>query len=452
MPPAFKNICSTISDMSHKVIVRILQGTMMALMAITLFFSCKSGRQPASTAKSPAQQAYHTGYDDSTLAGNDLPLLMPYNKIIDPAGAVIRYGDPALENHSLACALDADKQWLAVTDRFGLAFVNPQTFSIQHRLAYADLPEYAGFVHSFSGLTWYTHRDSTFVFCSGVDATTDSSLVLQIYWDGVSASVVRSFSFSAVGGVPLTLPNALAVVREAAKDYLLVALNGNNTLAKIELASGNKVWEAPTGMAPYGVAVSANQAYVTNWGGTVPQKTAQDVAGVPDPYGKILVDPKTGAAASGTVSVISLADGRLIKEIPVGLHPNDIVMNRKGSLAFVANGNSDYISVIDTRTMQVTDTLSVRLFQQGQPYFGDTPNALLLSPDEQILYVANGMDNAIALLQLGRKAGGTTVEESRVTGFIPTEAYPSGLALGNDKHLYVGCSIHIPIYVTFLGT
>ncbi len=410
--------------------------TMLKIMALltlgSLLYSCKTSPGYTSVKSSPQ---YHTGYDDSTLARNNLPLLMPYNKIIDPAGKAIRYGDPARENHTLACAFDANKKWLAVTDRFGLAFINPH-FSIQHRMAYAEQPPYADFVSSFSGLTWYTRHDSTFVFCAGVDVATNSSLVLQVYWDGEKASIVGSFAFPAAGTAPLALPNGLTIVQQDDQDYLLVVLNGNNTLAKIDLASGEKVWEVPTGMVPYGVAANARYAYVTNWGGKVPGPSEREVAGVPDAFGKILIDPATGAAASGTVSVINLADGRMIKEIPVGLHPNDILMNQSGSLAFVANGNSDNVSVIDTQTMTVTDTISVRLFGQDQPYFGDTPNALLLSLDEQTLYVANGMDNAVAVVSLGKLAGGIA-EKSQVTGFIPTEAYPAGLALGSDHQLYV---------------
>ena len=347
------------------------------------------------------REAYRTAYDDSTLARNDLPLLMPYNKIIDPAGKAIRYGDPDRENHTLACAFDTGRKWLAVTDRFGLAFINPQSFSMQHRMVYAEQPQYTAFVNSFSGLTWYTRHDSTFVFCAGVDAATNNSRVLQVYWDGKEASIVRSFAFATIGTAPLALPNGSTIVEENGKDYLLVVLNGNNTLAKLDLVSGKKVWEVPTGMVPYGVAANARHAYVTNWGGSRPENADQQVAGVPDAFGKILIDPATGAAASGTVSVINLSDGHVVKEIPVGLHPNDILMSRSGSRAFVANGNSDNVSVIDTRTMTVTDTISVRLFGQDQPYFGDTPNALLLSRDEQTLFVANGMDNAVAVVSLG---------------------------------------------------
>jgi hypothetical protein len=51
------------------------------------------------------QTNMHISYDDSTLNNRVLPIMMPYNRIIDPAGKVIKFGDPRLENHSLDAKL-----------------------------------------------------------------------------------------------------------------------------------------------------------------------------------------------------------------------------------------------------------------------------------------------------------------------------------------------------------
>ena len=53
---------------------------------------------------------------------------------------------------------------------------------------------------------------------------------------------------------------------------------------------------------------------------------------------------------------------------------------------------------------EVVETISVRLQPEINPFFGDSPNGLCLSADEKILYVANGMDNALAVVHLGKKA------------------------------------------------
>ena len=54
--------------------------------------------------------------------------------------------------------------------------------------------------------------------------------------------------------------------------------------------------------------------------------------------------------------------------------------------------------------MMISETISVRLQPEINPFFGDSPNGLCLSPDGKILYVANGMDNAIAVIELGKNA------------------------------------------------
>jgi hypothetical protein len=65
--------------------------------------SCRSSRVYSSSVIK--DNSYHSSYDDATLTIDNSAILMPYNRFIDPAGTVIRFGNPALENHSLDCAL-----------------------------------------------------------------------------------------------------------------------------------------------------------------------------------------------------------------------------------------------------------------------------------------------------------------------------------------------------------
>jgi len=62
------------------------------------------------------QQQYFTSYEKSTLAGNDLPVLMPYNRWIAPAGDQVYFGDKELENHALDCAISPDGKWVVVRE------------------------------------------------------------------------------------------------------------------------------------------------------------------------------------------------------------------------------------------------------------------------------------------------------------------------------------------------
>jgi YVTN family beta-propeller protein len=244
--------------------------------------------------------------------------------------------------------------------------------------------------------------------------------------DGTSLNdTVDTIPFAPVAPAPLALPNDIAISTEDGVTYLYIVLNGNNQLVKIRIRDKKTIWTATVGMAPYGVVIAGGQAYVTNWAGPAPTD-ARETAGIP--YGKVYIDHRTGGTLPGTVSVVGLNTGEVVAEIPVGLHPNAIITEPDEAFVYVANGNSDSITIINTKTDHVADVISVRLNARYNPYVGDAPNALAIDPTGTTLYVANGMDNAVAVVSLT----GVPV----VKGFIPTEAYPAGLCLTSD-HLYV---------------
>ena len=93
------------------------------------------------------------------------------------------------------------------------------------------------------------------------------------------------------------------------------------------------------------------------------------------------------------------ATGKILKEVVVGLHPNEITSDKKGKFVYITNSNSDNVSVINTTTDEISETISVRLQPEINPFFGDSPNGICLSPNGKTLYVANGMDNALAVIQ-----------------------------------------------------
>src|SRR6185503_10356416 len=94
---------------------------------------------------------------------------------------------------------------------------------------------------------------------------------------------------------------------------------------------------------------------------------------------------------------------------------------------YVANGNADTVTVIDTATDQVTRTITLQPF--AEKVAGIAPTALALSSDGETLYVACGGINAVMVI---KTRTGATV------GSIPTAWYPSGVALSPDgKHLAI---------------
>ena len=206
-------------------------------------------------------------------------------------------------------------------------------------------------------------------------------------------------------------------------DRAAVCLSMNNTLAIINLTTGQIESEIPVGVAPYDVAISPDgkTACVSNWGGrraTPQDKTAKSA-------GTDVVIDNHGSSATGTVSLIDLATNKQIAEIATGLHPADVEISRDGKTLYVANACSDTVSVIDIPSRAVKQSISVRP-DPALP-FGSACNALALSGDEKTLFVANGGNNAVAVVDLA---------SNKTTGFIPTGWYPGGVAT-DGKNLFI---------------
>lgn len=376
----------------------------------------------------------HSAYDDSTLNRHILPVLMPYNRIIDPAGTVISFGDASDENHSMDVRLIPGTRFIAVEDRYGLTIIDTLSKKVTTRWTYKQDPRYGGLTSTYSGLKVVNIDNQTQIYWSAAagKGKDSKSYVFQAIWKDGNISIQNTFNFKAEGESPLALPNDLAINKESSTNYLYVVLNGNNQLVKINLTDNKTVWTRSTGVAPYGLTIAKGKIFLTNWAGPQAIDTLKrETAGVP--YGKAYVDPKTGATVQGTVMVMDLAKGDVIKEITVGLHPNAIINSADEAFVYVANGNSDMVSVISTSSLQNVAAIDVKLNPGKKSYIGDTPNALAINADGTILYVANGLDNAVAMVKLGSKTSLKGTGTNEVKGFIPTEAYPGGLAVDGNN-------------------
>ncbi|WP_338356647.1 bifunctional YncE family protein/alkaline phosphatase family protein [Yeosuana marina] len=409
--------------MKHSIIKTLL-------LCLALYFTaCRTYTKQNVLETSETSKHYST-YDTSNLNGTTLPVLMPYNRVIDPAGKVVSYGNPDLENHSLDIQAIPSTNFLAIEDRYGVAILNSKTNKIVSRWAYQDHPEYKNFMSTYSGIQVLKTNDTTEIFWSADDKKNKIAKVFKAIWDTEKLKIETTFDFKPIDDAPLALPNDLAIHTENGKQFLYVVLNGNNTLEKIDLETKKTVWSVYTGVAPYGITINNDKAFVTNWAGDIPTADSKkETAGVP--YGSAFIDPQTGSTPFGTVSVISINNGQLIKSIPVGSHPNDIIQSNNKQHIYVSNGNTDNVYVINPKTLETEDIISVKIDTGEEGFLGNSPNALAISPDDAYLYVANGMDNALAVVKLRNQ---TT--ESFIEGFIPTEAYPGGLTI-YDNTLFV---------------
>ena len=131
---------------------------------------------------------------------------------------------------------------------------------------------------------------------------------------------------------------------------------------------------------------------------------------------------------AGSIAVVSPKQmGGRVAYIETGRHPTAMLLNKTETRLFVVNSNADTVTVIDTRSDKVVETINVRLAETEQ--IGASPEGLALSEDERTLYVANAHANAVAVVHL---AAGTK-ERSKLLGLIPTGKYPSAVAVVGDK-------------------
>jgi YVTN family beta-propeller protein len=102
-------------------------------------------------------------------------------------------------------------------------------------------------------------------------------------------------------------------------------------------------------------------------------------------------------------------------------HPDAIVANPARDQVYVANANSDTVSVIDTVHDRLAATLRVGLTGKGPT--GATPTGLAVSPNGRTLYVSLGGENAVEVID---------VPSRKRLGLIPTAWYPTDVNVTPD--------------------
>ena len=336
----------------------------------------------------------------------DGSILVPSNQLLRPAGYQVY-----LPGRPVDLALTPNGRFLLVKNKADLDLIRLADRTVMQSLPFSQSgASFTGISLSPDGRRIYV-TDAKDRICI---AEFDRNNVMQ--WKDPIILPGPSF-----GGSPV--PGGLGLNDKGDKIY--VTLSRNNTLAIVNL-SDNSIAEVPVGVAPFSVlCFSQTKAYVSNWGGRQPV-SGESVYNSSD--SKVLVDPKTGIANNGAVSVVDLTRNVQSRSIEVGLHPCDMVLSPDRSRLYVACANSDIISVIDTDTDEVIENISVHI-RDNTPY-GSSPNDLTISPDGKYLYVANGTENAVCVIQTGTPG--------KILGNIPTGWYPGSVVLNKTgKILYV---------------
>ena len=125
--------------------------------------------------------------------------------------------------------------------------------------------------------------------------------------------------------------------------------------------------------------------------------------------------------------IYDVTANKIEASVATGSHPNEILCSANGKYIFVANANDNSVSVINSVSQKVIETISASLFPTKLS--GTTTNGLALSNDQKTLYIANADNNCLAVFDV------STIGSSRSKGFIPTGWYPTNVKVVGNKIL-----------------
>jgi DNA-binding beta-propeller fold protein YncE len=365
----------------------------------------------------------------------------PANQVLTPAGVQVEL--PELRPQALA--LSPDGKLLVTSGKtHDLVVLDPATGHIRQTVALPSDKDQASApsavsTHilepdkegqlSFTGLIF--SPDGSRIYLSNVRGT------IKVFGVQPGGKVTGLFSISLPAsdapGRKAEIPAGLALSADGKKLY--VALNLSNQLIELDAHDGKVLRTWAVGVAPFEVVLAGEKVYVSNWGGRRPAATS--LTGPAGQGTRVRVDPVRHIASEGSVSVIDLSGpgkdhsepGTQNPEILLGLHASAMALSPNGRHLVIANAGSDTLSVIDTLSDEIVETICAR--QNPADRFGAQPNALTFDKSGKTLFVGNGSQNAVAVFDF--KPG-----KSSLRGLIPVGWFPGAITHHASRNmLYV---------------
>ena len=213
-------------------------------------------------------------------------------------------------------------------------------------------------------------------------------------------------------------PAGLAVLADQGRDKLLVANNLSDNVVLLDPASG-KVLQS--------FDLSTNEL-------------------VPSSFPYTVVATRDGRRAwcslwnTSQVAELDLASGKVTRWIKLkqpedplapGSHPTAMLLSPDEQTLYVALSNIDAVAAVSTVSGQAAHFFATTA--PAQKYAGSYPTALAQSSDGKHLFAADSSLDAVAVFDTSQSA---TIAQSETPqaalGFIPTDWYPSALAVHGD--------------------
>ena len=209
--------------------------------------------------------------------------------------------------------------------------------------------------------------------------------------------------------------------------HIYISNEDTKTASVIDIASGKREHIIPVGQEPEGVTTTPDgkQFYVTCEAGgdiyvidahTYVALTHFKVNGRPRSV-EFLAAGGIGfipSESAGELNVIDSVNAKVLKTItlPAGSRPMRVKLSPDEKRLYVSNGRAGTVSVFDTHSYELLDTIKV----------GARPWGIGISPDGKFLFAANGPSNDVSVVDLQ-----TNKEVSR----IKAGSSPWGIAISS---------------------
>jgi YVTN family beta-propeller protein len=333
-------------------------------------------------------------------------LVVSDNQIISPYGTRLVLNNGKI----MGSTVSPDGTHMAVTLADGaqaVGIVNLSTWTVQQYTSPggSDVGQ-ANPTYSPDGKQLWVGRNNGYTkFTVNADGSLSSPVQISIPAQGGKQALVGKALFSPDGSTVYS------------------AVNGQNTVVAINAATGaiEQTWNV--GNAPRDLVLVGSKLYVSNEGGR--PATSGDTT-INSDGTQVVASDFTGASTTGTVSVINTASPSATPvSINVGLHPTGL--QAKNGALFVTNTNSDTVSVIDTASDKVVQTISTQPWPESK--IGYEPTATTLTSDGHLLVTLSGA-NAVAVYKYTSPRNPVSY-----VGLIPTDYFPTGISSSGNNIL-----------------
>ncbi|MGD0214711.1 MAG: phosphoesterase [Terriglobales bacterium] len=230
------------------------------------------------------------------------------------------------------------------------------------------------------------------------------------------------------GTVP-PYPAGFAVLPGAQGDRLLIANNLADNVVLLDATSGNIEKSFVLRRKKFDLSrfipIEYPYTVIANKAGTKAWVSLWNSSAV------VELDLVTGDVSRST----RIGMGKQDDPIAPGPHPTAMVLSPNEDTLYVALANADYIVAVDLRIVD----MAWRVYHTDLKDPGAVLQAIALSPDGKYLFAASGALDAVAVFKVKElpklHVGGNTIGaiDEEPIGYIPAEWYPSALAIaGND--------------------